>query len=97
MAATQAEPIVFEIRSPIDRSDLPGLSERVCRLLAGCGRRPVICTVAGIEPDAVAVDALARLQLASHRHGCRIGLRDASPALRELVSLMGLSDVLPAR
>ncbi len=94
MAAKQAEPIVFEIRGPIDRRDLPGLTDRVCRLLGDRGGRPVVCDVARIEPDAVIVDALARLQLAARRHGCRIELRHTSAALRELVGLMGLSDVL---
>ena len=51
----------------------------------------------GVEPDAVTVDALARLQLAARRHGCRVRLCSTSKALRELVSFMGLTDVLPER
>ena len=51
--------------------------------------------VNGVEPDAVTVDALARLQLAAQRHSCQVRLRDASPELLELVAFMGLSDVLP--
>jgi len=50
--------------------------------------------VAGIEPDAVTVDALARLQLAASRRRCSIRLCNPSPALLELVELMGLSHVL---
>jgi anti-anti-sigma regulatory factor len=42
------------------------------------------------------VEALARLQLAAQRTGCRIRLRNASPDLLEVVALMGLSDVLPS-
>jgi hypothetical protein len=54
----------------------------------------VVCDVAGVEPDAVTVDALARLQLAARRHGYRVLLQGASPELLEIVELMGLTDVL---
>ena len=87
--------IVFEIEAPITRADLPGLCDRVCGLLEGNGAGVAYCRVTGIEPDAVTVDALARLQLAAHRHGCQVRLRDASPELLELVTFMGLTDVLP--
>jgi ABC-type transporter Mla MlaB component len=46
------------------------------------------------EPDAVTVDALARLQLAARRCACRVRLRGASDELRELVAFMGLADIL---
>lgn len=82
------------IRGPIARSDLPGLCDRVCGMLAARGAGLVRCDVGGVEPDAVVVDALARLQLAARRHGCRIRLLDASPVLLELVAFMGLADVL---
>ena len=49
----------------------------------------------GIDPDAVTVDALARLQLAARRHGCTVRLRHASQDLVELLTFMGLRDVLP--
>jgi len=82
--------LAFAIGGPIERSDLPGL----CALLERSGGALVLCDVRGVEPDAVAVDALARLQLAARRHGCAIRLRGASPDLRALVALMGLDDVL---
>jgi hypothetical protein len=50
--------------------------------------------VRDVDPDAVAVDTLARLQLAARRLSCRLLLRDASPELLELVAFMGLADVL---
>ena len=40
------------------------------------------------------VDALARLQLAARRRGCRVRLCNASPALLDLVAFMGLTEVL---
>jgi ABC-type transporter Mla MlaB component len=94
MTASAPRTIVFAIRGPIARTDLPGLCERVCTLLEGSGPGLVLCDVRGLEPDAVAVDALARLQVAARRHGCQVRLRHASRGLRELVSFMGLGDVL---
>ena len=87
--------IAMAIRGPIARDDLRGLCDRVCRVL--CERRPCIvrCDVHGVEPDAVTVDALARLQLAAKRHGCRLHVIGAGDALRRLIALMGLDDVLP--
>jgi ABC-type transporter Mla MlaB component len=87
--------IVFRIEGPITRADLRGLCDRVCGLLEQSDAGIAYCRVEGIEPDAVTVDALVRLQLAARRHGCQVRLRDASPELLELVAFMGLSDVLP--
>jgi ABC-type transporter Mla MlaB component len=86
--------VAFAIRGPIARSDLPGLCERVCALLGGSGARLAVCDVHGVEPDAVTVDALCRLQLAARRNRCHVQLRGASDELLELVSFMGLSHVL---
>jgi ABC-type transporter Mla MlaB component len=93
VSALAPEPIAFAIRGPIERADLPGLCDRVCALLRRNEARVAFCDVRGVEPDAVTVDALARLQLAARRHGCRVRLTYASPELRELVDFMGLTDV----
>jgi ABC-type transporter Mla MlaB component len=95
MAAPVPHTVAFAISGPITRADLPGLCERVCALLEDTPARVVLCEVRGVEPDAVTVDALARLQLAAGRHGCQVRLRHASSELLELVSFMGLTDVLP--
>ena len=88
--------IAFAIRGPIARADLPGLSDRVCATLRSGGAGGVaFVDVAGVEPDAVTVDALARLQLGAKRTGCRIRLRNASPDLLRLLAFLGLSDVVP--
>ena len=47
-----------------------------------------------LQPDAVTVDALARLQLAAKRSESQLLLRGASTELRALVDFMGLGDVL---
>jgi ABC-type transporter Mla MlaB component len=85
--------ISFAIRGPIGRADLPGLCDRVCAVLGAAGS-VVECDVHGVEPDAVTVDALARLQLAARRRGCVVRLHNASASLSELVELMGLTHVL---
>ncbi len=86
--------VAFAIRGPILRADVPHLCDRVFTLLAPAGS-VVCCDVRGAEPDAVTLDALARLQLAARRRGCEVQLRHASAALLELVALMGLANVLP--
>lgn len=88
-------PLVFTVSGPIERDDLPGLCARVGKLFDGSRAGVAYCEVDTVSADVVTVDALARLQLAAHRFGCRVHLRDASPELRQLVDFMGLSDVLP--
>ena len=94
MASRAPHAIAFAIRGPIERNDLPGLCDRVCGLLSEKRPEVALCDVAGVDPDCVTVDALARLQLAARRHGCRVRLRNASTELLDLVAFMGLSDVL---
>jgi ABC-type transporter Mla MlaB component len=84
----------FAIWGPIGRDDLPGLCDRVCALLRERGAGEARCDVTGVAPDAVTVDALARLQLAARRLGCEVRLCNASAELRELIAFMGLREVL---
>jgi ABC-type transporter Mla MlaB component len=95
MGSSAPHTIAFSIHGPITRADLPGLTERVCALLERNAASVVRCDVSGIDPDAVTVDALARLQLGAQRHGCQVRLCNASPELLELLAFMGLRDVLP--
>jgi ABC-type transporter Mla MlaB component len=95
MDTSGRKPVAVAIRGPIRRADLPGLCERACVLLE-FSDSVIGCVVDTAEPDAVTVDAIARLQVAARRQGCRVVLERASPALLELVQLMGLEDVLPA-
>jgi ABC-type transporter Mla MlaB component len=94
MATSGPQTVAFAIRGPITRANLPGLCDRVCALLAESGAGVVVCHVCGVAPDALSVDALARLQLAARRHSCQVRLVHGSVALCELVDFMGLSDVL---
>lgn len=57
--------------------------------------RPIVlCDVAGLAADVVAVGALARLALAARRAGHQVRLCGASEELYALVELMGLAEVL---
>jgi ABC-type transporter Mla MlaB component len=96
MASSAPQSISFAITGPITRADLPGLCARVCSLLERNEVGVAVCDVSGVgHPDAVTVDALARLQLAAQRRGCQVRLRNASDELLGLVAFIGLRDVLP--
>ena len=84
------------MRGPLERRDLPGLYMRMCAFLDGHRGSLVDCDVREVATDAIAIEALARLQLGARRHGCRVHLQNPAPELVELVSFMGLADVLPA-
>jgi anti-anti-sigma regulatory factor len=58
-------------------------------------RSIVIDASALTDPDAAVLDSLARMQLAAHRMGASIRLANAPRQLIDLLSLFGLSDVLP--
>ena len=93
MAAPAPQTVVFAIDGPIARTDLPRLCDEVCALLDRTDAGIALCDVTEIEPDAVSVDALARLQLAARRRGCQARLRGASSELLDLLAFMGLRDV----
>ena len=88
--------ISFSVWGPILRDDIPGLSARVCRLLEESRPDVAVCEVCNVPlPDAVTVEALARLQLVAKIYGCRMQLLNATVDLLDLVEFMGLSGVVP--
>jgi ABC-type transporter Mla MlaB component len=88
--------IVLVMGASIGPGDIPRLCRRARLFLEDSDAEVVVCDVGAlVDPDAVAVDALARLQLTAVRLGRRIRLRHPCAELQELVALMGLSDVLP--
>ena len=54
----------------------------------------IVCDVGALAPDAVAVEALARLQLGARREGVRLQLSGVTQEMRDLLAFCGLSDVL---
>jgi ABC-type transporter Mla MlaB component len=88
--------LVIAIGGPIARAGVLGLCRRAREMLEESDATLIVCDVGMLEhPDAVVVDALARLQLAARRLGRRIELRDACGELQRLLALMGLDQVVP--
>lgn len=85
------------IRGRIDRADVAGLCDRARPFLEAADAEVIVCDVGAlVEPDASAIDALARMQLAARRLGRRICLSHASNELQDLIALMGLREVVPS-
>jgi len=96
LASPEPRTILFVIGGPIACADVPGLCERVRVLADGSDAEVVVCDVGAlVDPDAVTVDALARLQLTARRLGRRVRLRHASAELQELLAFVGLDEVVP--
>ena len=84
------------LAGPIAHADIPALCARARTLLESGAADRLICDVRAVaHPDAVTIDALARLQLMARRLGSQIGLRNASDELQDLLDFVGLSGVLP--
>jgi ABC-type transporter Mla MlaB component len=94
VGAAAQQTIAFALAGPLSRDDLPSLCDRLSVLLERTGARLADCDVSRADPDAVTVDALARLQLAARRRGSRLRLRHASSELLALIAFMGLEAVL---
>ena len=96
MPSPHAGTVAFTIDGPIARSDLSGLCARLRGLLERSGAGVALCDVDElVKPDAVAIDALARLQLAARRAGGCVELRRAPPELLDLLAFAGLDGVVP--
>jgi ABC-type transporter Mla MlaB component len=93
---TQSETVYALIRGPLERGDLPGLYRRICAQLAATHGGRLVCDVAEVAVNAVAVEALARLQLGARRHGCRVLVANAPAELDDLIELCGLEEMLTA-
>jgi ABC-type transporter Mla MlaB component len=97
MAAPEPPRIaVLFVSGPVASPEFSELCSRVRASLEGSDADVVVCDVGGlVDPDAVAVEALARLQLTARRLGCRIVLLHACGELRDLIDFMGLDGVVP--
>jgi ABC-type transporter Mla MlaB component len=98
MGARARSAAVLAVDGALARADLPGLCARMRALLEATGAELVVCDVGAlVGADAVAIDALARLQLTARRLGSRICVRRASPELRDLLAFTGLADLCGLR
>ena len=97
MSCMARSPIVqAQIRGPLARRDLAGLYARVCALLAEAAGGVLLCDISEVAIDAVAVEALARLQLGARRHRARVRINNPPDELHELLELFGLAGVIAA-
>ena len=91
-----ANTVVMVVEGPLVSDDITLLCECLRQLLASSNAELVICDVRALtRPDAVTIDALARLQLTAQRLGSQVRLRHACGALQDLLALVGLSEVVP--
>jgi ABC-type transporter Mla MlaB component len=82
---------VFAVGGRIARTDIPRICDALGKLLDVSDVEVVVCDVGAlVRPDAVTVEALARLQLTAVRVGCRVRLCNVSDELCELIAFMGL-------
>lgn len=83
------------IDGPVSLVDIPALCDRV-RVILEHGRADLVLCDAGAlaRPDAVSVDALARLELTARLLGGRVRFLHAFGELRELLTFVGLGEVL---
>ncbi|HEX6685648.1 MAG TPA: STAS domain-containing protein [Candidatus Limnocylindrales bacterium] len=87
---------VWVVEPGIDPAGIPGLCERFAAFVAECDGEVVVCDVGALaRPDAVALSALARMQLTARRLGRGIQLHRAQRRLIELIGFAGLGGVLP--
>ncbi|MEV6792478.1 STAS domain-containing protein [Streptomyces sp. NPDC051320] len=87
-------PIALVVAGPVGRADVPRLCAELRALLTSTGASVVDCDVGALTcPDLAAVEAVVRLRLTARRHGSRVRLRNAAPALVALLELVGLADV----
>ncbi len=81
------------VAGPIAAGEVATLCERLHAIIASSDADIVVCDVGALPPSALAVEALARLQLTARRSNRRIRLRRASPCLAHLLDFVGLADV----
>ena len=89
---------VLVVGGSLEPADAVALCARARPLLvelASANPSPIVCEVGGLRADVAAVDAVARLALVACRLERGVRLRNASPILRELLALVGLTGVVP--
>jgi hypothetical protein len=94
MPSARPTTVAFAVAGPIARAEVPALCGHVAALLEATGADVALCDVAALPADAVAVDALARIQLATRRMGRRLELRGAADDLLDLLAFVGVAGAL---
>ena len=94
MPSARPTTVAFAVAGPIARADLPAICRDIAALLEATGADVALCDVEALSADAVAVDALARIQLAARRMGRDVALRHVAEDLRDLLTFVGLAGAL---
>ena len=94
MPSVRPTTVVIAVAGPIARADLPAICGDVAALLEATGADVALCDVGGLPADLVAIDALARIQLAARRKGRQVVLRHAADDLRDMLAFVGLAGAL---
>jgi hypothetical protein len=97
LAAHEQSTISLVVAGPIAPADVRVLCERASALLEGGDADLFVCLDALVAADVVAIELLARLQLVARRVGRRVLVGHGSAALQELLTFLGLDDVVPCR
>lgn len=88
--------VVLVLAPPVTRASIPRLCDQVSFLVLTCDVDVVTCDLrAVVEPDATAIEALAKMQLTAKRLGRTIRLRHPCSFLKALLTLTGLASTLP--
>jgi ABC-type transporter Mla MlaB component len=83
------------VEGPITHAGIAGLCGRARELLERGDLDLIVCDLAAlVRPDAVTIDALARLLLITRRMGRRTRFRNGCREVQELAAFCGLDDVL---
>ncbi|MGW7490203.1 STAS domain-containing protein [Streptomyces sp. NPDC054786] len=96
MLPTPPRAVVWRLGPSIARAEIPALCDRLRLLLCARPGTTVRCDVRALAPGATAVEALLRLQLTARRQGHVIRLCHVPDGLNRLLTVTGLTEVLPA-
>jgi STAS domain len=97
VAADEQRTISLVVTGPIAPADVRVLCERARGLLQGGNADLFVCLDGSVAADVVAIELLARLQLAARRAGRRVLVGHGSASLQDLLTFLGLDDVVPCR
>ncbi|MGW2025506.1 STAS domain-containing protein [Streptomyces decoyicus] len=94
---TPPRAVIWRLGPSIARAGIPALCDRLRLLLGARPRTTVLCDVRALDaPDLATVEALLRLQLTARRLGHGIRLCHVPEGLGLLLTLTGLTEILPA-
>jgi STAS domain len=87
--------IIVHLADSISPAGIPLLCERLQGRLAGTDVEGIACDASRLaDPDLTTIEVVARMQLTAGRNGRWMHLQHASQQLLDLLSLVGLSEVV---